>query len=126
MIKHTLLPIAALGAMLALAACNPETVTSGHGPQDDQKAELANAAPVELPPSVKTSKKYRCGNDLIVTVDFMSDDLSAMVTPEKGSPTPLKAAAKGQAFTAEGYAVSGSGASVTITLPGKGSLSCKA
>jgi len=125
MIKQTLLPIAALGAMLALVACNPETVTSGHGPQDDQQAELANAAPVELPPTVKSSKKYRCADGAVVSVDFLSDDLSAMVTPEKGSVTALKAAEKGKPFTAEGYAVSGTGSPVSITLPGKGSQSCK-
>ena len=123
--KNPLLPLAALGAMLALSACNPETVTSGHSPQDDQQAELANAAPVVLPPSVKTSKKYRCADGGIVTVDFLSDDLSATITPDKGGPTALKAAEKGQAFTAEGFAVSGTGATVDITLPGKSSQSCK-
>ena len=127
MMKKPLLPIVAFSALLALGACNvePETVT-GSGPQDDQAAELANAAPVQLPPSVKLSKKYRCKDSSIVSVDFLSDDLSATVTPAGGSPTPLKAAAAGGAFTAEGFAVSGSGTSVDITLPGKGTQACKA
>lgn len=121
------LPIAALGALLALSACNtePETVT-GTGPQDDQAAALANAAPVELPPSVKSSKKYRCKDGGIVTVDFLSDDTSATITADKVGPTPLKAEAAGKPFVAEGFSVSGTGTSVDIALPGKGSQTCKA
>ncbi|MBB5686090.1 hypothetical protein [Sphingobium boeckii] len=101
-------------------------MTQGHSPQDDQAAALANAAPVELPPSVKSSKKYRCKDSSIVSVDFLSDDLSATVTPAGGSPTPLKAAAAGGPFVAEGFAVSGAGTSINITLPGKGAQACKA
>ena len=125
MIKKTLLPIVAFSAFFALSACDTETVTSA-GPQDDQAAELANAAPVELPPSVKSSKKYRCKDSSVVSIDFLSDDLSATVTPAGGSPTPLKAAAAGGPFTAEGVSVSGSGSSVEVTLPGKGTQNCKA
>ncbi|RJF91494.1 hypothetical protein [Sphingomonas cavernae] len=125
---HSILPVAAASALLALAACNtePETVTGG-GPQDDMAAELANAAPVELPPSMKESKTYRCKDNTLVYVDFLSDDKSANIRLDKSAaPTQVKAEEAGKPMIAEGYSLEGSGPSVTITLPGKGSQSCKA
>jgi hypothetical protein len=50
-------------ALLALSACNsdkPEVID--RGPQDPLGDQLNNAAPVALPPSVKVSKTYRCGD----------------------------------------------------------------
>ncbi|MCJ8159847.1 hypothetical protein [Sphingomonas sp. LaA6.9] len=125
---HSLLPVAAASALLALAACStePETITGG-GPQDDMAAELANAAPVELPPSVKESKTYRCKDNTIVYVDFLSGDKSANVRTDKAAPpTLVKAEEAGKPMVAEGYSLEGKGSSITLTLPGKGSQSCKA
>lgn len=122
------LMFAAGSALLALSACNtePETIVAG-GPRDDMADELANAAPVELPPSVKESKTYRCKDNSLVFVDFLSDDKSANIRLEKnGTPTQVKAPEAGQPMVAEGYSLSGSGASVTLELPGKGSQACKA
>ncbi|WOK35688.1 hypothetical protein [Sphingomonas sp. C3-2] len=122
------LMFAAGSALLALSACNtePETIVAG-GPRDDMAEELANAAPVELPPSVKESKTYRCKDNSLVFVDFLSDDKSANIRLEKnGTPTQVKAPEAGQPMVAEGYSLSGSGASVTLELPGKGSQACKA
>lgn len=122
------LMFAAGSALLALSACNtePETIHAG-GPRDDMAEELANAAPVELPPSVKESKTYRCKDNSLVFVDFLSDDKSANIRLEKnGTPTQVKAPEAGQPMVAEGYSLSGSGASVTLELPGKGSQACKA
>jgi hypothetical protein len=52
-------------ALLALSACNsdkPEVID--RGPQDPLGDQLNNAAPVALPPSVKVSKTYRCGDGI--------------------------------------------------------------
>lgn len=128
MITRLTLTVAAASALAALAACNsqPETIVGG-GPQDDMAAELANAAPVELPPSVKTSETYRCKDNSLVYVDFMSDDKTANIrTAKDGAPTQVKAAEAGQPMVAEGYSLEGKGSSITLTLPGKGSQSCKA
>lgn len=122
------LSFAAASALLALAACNtePETIVAG-GPRDDMADELANAAPVELPPSVKDTKTYRCKDNTLVYIDFLSDDMTANLKLEKNAaPTQLKAPEAGQPMVAEGYSLSGSGDTVTIELPGKGSQSCKA
>ena len=58
--KSALLPAAA--ALLALAACNnkpaqPEVVDTNPDPMATQ---LANRAPVELPPAIKAEKTFRC------------------------------------------------------------------
>lgn len=121
------LTFAAASALLALAACNtePETIVQG-GPQDDMADELANAAPVELPPSVKESKTYRCKDNSLVYVDFLSDGKTANIKLKKtDAPAQVKAAEAGQPMVAEGYSLSGTGSTVTIELPGKGSQTCK-
>ncbi|BBF69536.1 hypothetical protein [Sphingomonas bisphenolicum] len=120
------LPLIAVASVALLSACNkndePEVVG---GPADPMAAQLANAAPVELPPSVKANKQYRCKDNSLIFVDFMSDDKTALLRTEKGgTATSLKAAEAGQPFTAEGFAVSGQGNDVTITVPGKSAQAC--
>lgn len=123
------LPLIALAAASLLSACNqnkePEVVG---GPADPMASQLANAAPVELPPMVKESHQYRCKDNSLVFVDFMSDDKTALLRTEKtGTPTKLTAAEAGKPFTAEGgYEVTGSGKQITANVAGKGTLSCKA
>ncbi|ALR20372.1 MULTISPECIES: hypothetical protein [Sphingobium] len=123
------LPLTAVAALTLLSACNkndePEVVG---GPADPMASQLANAAPVELPPSVKNSFQYRCKDNSLVFVDFLSDDKTANLRTEKtGSPTKLVAAEAGQPFEAtDGYKIEGNGKQVTITLPGKSALGCKA
>ena len=124
--KHYL-PLIAVASVALLSACNkndePEVVG---GPADPMAAQLANAAPVELPPSVKANKQFRCKDNSLIFVDYMSDDKSALLRTEKGgTATALKAAEAGPPFTAEGgYEVKGSGNDVTITVPGKSAQAC--
>ena len=121
------IPLIAAASLGLLSACNqndePEVVG---GPRDPMAAELANAAPVELPPSVKANKQFRCKDNSLLFVDYMSDDVTALLRTEKGgAATTLKAAEAGQPFTAEGgYTIDGSGDNVTITVPGKSAQAC--
>ncbi|WP_420143132.1 hypothetical protein [Sphingobium sp.] len=121
------LPLIAVASVALLSACNkndePEVVG---GPADPMAAQLANAAPVELPPSVKANKQFRCKDNSLVFIDYMSDDKTALLRTEKGgTATSLKAPEAGQPFTAEGgFEVKGSGNEVTITVPGKGAQAC--
>ena len=89
---------------------------------------LNNAAPIALPPSVKESHSYRCKDNSLLFVDFLSDDMTVHLRTEKtGTPVTLKAAEKGQPFEGEGgYKVEGGGSTITATLPGKAAVSCKA
>ncbi|WP_375196888.1 hypothetical protein [Sphingobium sp.] len=122
------LPLISVAALTLLSACNksdePEVVG---GPADPMAEKLANAAPVELPPSVQASHQYRCKDNSLLFVDFMSDGKTAQLRTEKtGAPTKLTAAEAGKPFEGEGYKVEGSGKQITATLPGKSALSCKA
>lgn len=122
------LPLVAVAAVAMLSACNnndqPEVVG---GPADPMASQLANAAPVELPPSVKNSFQYRCKDNSLLFVDFLSDDKTANLRTKKdGTPTKLTAAEAGQPFEGDGYKVEGNGKQITATLPDKGALSCKA
>jgi hypothetical protein len=124
-----LLPAAAL-ALLSLAACNetkPEVVDS-RAP-DPLESQLANAAPVELPPSIKASVSMRCqpGNALVFA-EFFSDDKLVRVRTEKNGPaTDLKAPQAGEPFVADGgYSLTGNAQNATVELPGKGKLTCNA
>lgn len=83
------LPLIAVASLTMLSACNksdePEVVG---GPADPMAAQLANAAPVELPPSVKANKQFRCKDNSLFFVDYMSDDKSAILRTEKNGAPP--------------------------------------
>jgi hypothetical protein len=126
--KRTL--ILPLIASLALAACSNESHTLvQNGPEDPMGDALKNAAPVELPPAITVSKSYRCKDSSVIHLDWLADNKGANIRATKeGIPTQLKPGADGKPpFTAEGYSLTGSAESATITLtrPDKGSQSCK-
>lgn len=117
----------ALAAAAALAGCNQ--ANQADQANLDAANEAANAAPVVLPPSIAHSKIYRCKDNSVVYIDWLSDNLSANLRTEKnGAATHVMAPAVGEPMVAEGYSLTGVGteSSVTLTRPGKGSQSCKA
>ena len=112
--------IVALAA--ALAACNQQDQAAA-----DTANEAANAAPIELPPSIVASKIYRCKDNSVVYIDWLSDNRSANVRVEKNGPaTHVAAPEPGQPMVAEGFSLTGAAAdsSVNLTRPGKGAQSC--
>jgi hypothetical protein len=125
------LTIMTLVAAAALAGCNSEdhNIVVGGDPYDNQTNVAANAN-VELPPSIAASKTYRCADNKLVYVDWLSDNKSANIrTEENGNPTQVKAAEAGKPMTAPGgFELSGSptAASAKIAVPGHPSQSCKA
>lgn len=125
--KYYLLPLA-LAPLAVLAACGDSQPEVVGGPADPMAEQLANAAPVTLPPAVKDSRTYRCKDNSLVFVDFLADDVTANLRTEKaGAPVKLLADKAGDPFKADGgYEVAGSGAAITATLPGKDSVACKA
>ena len=118
-------PLATVALAAALASCGqpaPEVIDTNPDPMANQ---IANAAPIELPPSVKDSRIYRCKDNSVVYVDFLSDDKSANVRTEKGgTPVQVKADEAGKPMTAEGYSVSGMGKTVDIAVKGGAAQSC--
>ncbi|MEG3179428.1 hypothetical protein [Sphingomonas sp. LT1P40] len=123
-----LLPIAVAILALPLAACSPEPEVVTSRVDDPMAEQLANRAPVELPPAIKASKSMRCqpGNALVFVEFFEGDKLVRVRTEKGGTATDLKAAEAGQPFVAEGgYKLTGTPTSATVELPGKGTLTCK-
>jgi hypothetical protein len=128
------LTITAMSA-LALAACNPEpeTIVGGERP-DSMAEELANAAPVELPPAIATTKTYRCKDNSVVRIDWLAQDKGAYVHGDGQTQTHLKLAeaVEGEPASTDlvaegGFVLMGYATASTVTLaqPGKPSQSCK-
>jgi hypothetical protein len=119
-----------LAAAAALAGCNKQSHTIVAGGPDDNDTNVASNGPVALPPSVSSSKIYRCADNKIVYVDWLSDNKSANVRTEKdGAATQVTAAEAGNAMSAAGgYSVEGtaSASSAKIAVPGHPAQSCKA
>jgi hypothetical protein len=121
-------PALAAILFLGLSACDPKPTTITGPDTDDQKAALATAKPIALPPSIQASKVYRCKDSSVVYVDYMSDKTSAMVKTKKdGTATTVKSATPGGEMTADGgYSVKGSpdAGSADISVPGHAGQSC--
>jgi hypothetical protein len=118
----------ALTAAAALAGCNQEDHNIVAGGPADPMGNQANAD-VVLPPSIAHSKIYRCKDNSVVYIDWLSDKKSANLRTDKNAPpTQLVAPEEGKPMVAEGYSLTGTGEGSTVTLsrPGKGSQSCKA
>lgn len=124
------LTLIAVGAA-ALAACNNEPIVGGDQP-DPMKDALANAAPVELPPAIVSTKSYRCKDNSVVRIDWLADK-TAYVHGEGQAQTHVKpaVAAEGEPASTElvaegGFALTGEAAAsnVSVTLPGKGKVTC--
>jgi hypothetical protein len=119
--------------LLALAACKQETIVAGDRP-DPMADELANAAPVELPPAIVASKTYRCKDNSLVQIDWLADNKGAYVHGDGQAQTHLKPAEAVEGkpassdLTAEGgFVLKGNAtvSTVNLALPGKGAQVCK-
>ena len=77
-----------LAAAAALAGCDKQSHTITADPTGDN---LAANAPVALPPSITASKSYRCKDNTIVYVNWMSDGSATVRNKPDGSPTPVAA-----------------------------------
>ena len=111
----------ALVAAAALAGCDQSDRTiTAEGPYDPQ-ANGAAAAPVKLPPSIVASHPYRCKDNSLVSIDWLSDGTvsSARATPEGGAAVTLSQAEAGGAYTAEGASLTGDPQAKSITYNGK-------
>ena len=99
--------IISLAAAAALAGCNSKGHTITADPTGDN---IAANAPVPLPPSITSSKSYRCKDNQLIYVDWMSDgtarvkktrtEVGTAVTPG----TDLKGDASAKEITYNGQA----------------------
>ena len=105
----------------ALAGCD----TSSEAPAETEANQLANAvANVQLPPAIVGSHKYRCGDNSVLSIDWLSDGTanSARITPDGASGVNVTQAEAGGDYTAEGVTLNGTPQDTTVTFNGK---SCK-
>ena len=111
-----------LVAAAALAGCDQSDHTiNAAGPYDPQ-ANLANSTtPVVLPPSIVASHQYRCKDNSLVSIDWLSDGKanSARVTSQGGAAVTLVQAEAGGAYSAEGASLTGDPQNKAITYNGK-------
>ena len=118
--------IAPLLAAVALAGCDTggnTVVLNPDGTEVNEAAEQA-ASNIQLPPAIVGSGKYRCKDNSLVSIDWLSDGTSntARVTPEGGAGVALTQAEAGGAYTAEGASLTGEPNAATVTYNGQ---SCK-
>lgn len=124
--KTHVLTAATAGALLVVASCSNEPVTDNS--VDAQAEELAEAAPMTLPPAIKATTTYRCKDNSVVYVTFLADDITTLVRKEQGGAplATLKAPATGQPFVADGFSLTDSGDTITYSSPDAKSQSCNA
>lgn len=120
-----------LVAAAALAGCKPTTIDPNNDSDTANASNVTANGPVALPPSIVASKIYRCADNKVVYVDYLSDGKTANIrTQQDGAPTQVTAAEAGKPMTAAGgYSLTGnaqSPATATIAVPGHPSQTCKA
>jgi hypothetical protein len=105
----------ALAATAALAGCNNDDHTIVAGPDGDagNQAPAANG-PVTLPPSISASKIYRCKDNSVIYVDWLSDGTARVRTDRATVGTGVQ--------VGEGQPLQGSADAPSVTYNGQ---SCK-
>ena len=120
----------AFAAAAALAGCNKENHTIVAGPDGEAATNAAANVPVALPPAITASKIYRCADNKVVYVDWLSNNTTANIrTDKEGAPTQVATAEPGKPMSAAGgYSIEGtsSASAVKIAVPGHPAQSCKA
>src|SRR4051812_44096430 len=101
-----------LGAAAALAGCNKENHTIVAGGPDEGDTSAENG-PVTLPPSVTASKAYRCKDNRLIYIDWMSDGSARVKKTRDEVGTPV----------VPGNELKGDSGAATVTYNGQG---CKA
>lgn len=106
-------------AAAALAGCNDSNtiVAGGH---DDDRANQAPATnqPVELPPSILANRTYRCRDNSLVYIDWLSND-TARVKASRDEVGVIVAKGEDGSYVAEGQRLTGDPAATSITVNGK-------
>jgi hypothetical protein len=122
---RTLHTAAAMAAFVFIGACNSEPEVIG-GPVDSQAEALKNAPPVTLPPAIRESKVYRCRDNSVVYVNFLTDGNANVrsVEDEPPSATLTRQSPDGP-LTGNGFSLSGSGDTVNFASPDVPSQSCR-
>ena len=99
-----------LAAAAALAGCNDSdhNIVAG-GPVDD--SNVVDNANVQLPPSITASKSYRCADNSLIYVDWLSDGSARVKHTRDEVGAPVAAGAPGLTGDAKGASITYKGQS---------------
>lgn len=123
--KSLPLILSVAAAALSLSACNNKSQSSDAGSADAMANDSANHPAVVLPPSIRSTVAYRCSDNSVASVDFLSDDTQVNLrVPKSADPVHLTAPEAGKPWTGNGYTLTGDEKNITIEQPGKGKLTC--
>lgn len=113
----------ALVAAAALAGCDNSDHTIEAGGPHDPMANAATPADIKLPPAIVASHKYRCKDNSVIQIDWLSDGTanSARVTAGSATTSLAQVEAEGP-YTAEGASLTGDPQAKSVTYGGQ---SCK-
>ena len=109
----------ALVAAAALAGCDQSDHTINGNAPFDPKADAAAAEPIVLPPSIVASHPYRCRDNSLVYIDWLSDGSARTKTDRAARATPIKPGEPGEPGTPS---LVGDAQAATVTYNGQ---SCK-
>jgi len=107
----------ALAAAAALAGCDnsDQTIVADPAGPDPMAGGLNNLDAVKLPPSISASKAYRCKDNSLIYVDWLSDGTARVKKDRNEVGTPVPAG--------EGSPLQGDAQAASVTYNGQ---SCKA
>lgn len=112
----------AIAAVAALAGCNNQTPAENEAA--NEAAHNAANAQVVLPPSIVASHKYRCKDNSLLAIDWLSDGTtnSARAIADGAAAVTLTQAEAGGPYAAEGANLTGDPQAQSVTYKGQ---SCK-
>ena len=111
--------IFAIAAAATLAACDKSDQTIvADGPYDPQANAVQNLDDVELPPAIVASHAYRCKDNSLVYVDWLSNDTARVKATRDEVGTTVTKGEDG-AYTAEGQSLTGASTDQTVTVNGQ-------
>lgn len=121
----SLFPLIAAAAVLAACSQKQPDVVETRAPDPNAEA-LRNAAPVELPPAIRSQKSYRCADGSLAFVTWFAGDKQASARAgENGTPVIVKSADGKSPWTAEdGTKLTGTDDKIVLTPAGGKALSC--
>ena len=108
-----------LVAAAALAGCDTQGQNIVVGPNSgDTEVNQVDVSNVQLPPSIAASHTYRCRDNSLVYVDWLSND-TARIKQDRGEVGTTITKGEDGAYTAEGQSLTGDPSAQSVTINGK-------
>lgn len=110
----------AIAAAATIAGCDnsDHTITTGE-PYDPQENAVQNLQDVELPPAIAASHVYRCADNSVIYLDWLSNDTARIKQDRNEVGTTVTREGEEGPYTAEDQSLSGSPDAETVTINGQ-------